>query len=307
LDSRDVVRKISSPEQCTKGGALPNRIPWAELASRTFPIVRRHSLLHSIEQRPSLLHGQAAGGQDHRCELQRVSSAANAQHVSNGHAVHPVQLADECQRRILKLQWAEVAMLKVHTQVPGKEMVGRHKFISQPPGVGHVAPGEHSVVEPGARVDAQNAEVVQGARNLFQVALGARKPFRRVVRKTHHEEGAHLDPLFVCLVDGLRERLAHVVELAHGEAVVIVYGLNPDRHAKAAGGRHLLHERAVTELIESHHGDEAPFLPAQQGEHLGAVIPIRKEVVVRELQEGFGVEILQLVDLPFEHVQRLGA
>jgi hypothetical protein len=34
------------------------------------------------------------------------------------------------------------------------------------------------------------------------------------VRKTHHEEGAHLDSLFVCLVDSLRERLAHVVALA---------------------------------------------------------------------------------------------
>jgi len=101
-------------------------------------------------------------------------------------------------------------------------MVGRHRFISQPPGVGHVALGEHSVVEPGARVDAQNAEIVQGARNLFQVPLGASKSFRRVVRKTHHEECAHLDSFFVCLADCLRERLAHVVALAHGKAVVVV-------------------------------------------------------------------------------------
>ena len=82
-----------------------------ELASRTFPIVRRHSLLHSIEQRPRLLHFLAAGEQDLRCELQRAPSAANAQHVSNGLAVHPVQFTRECQRRILKLHRAEVAML----------------------------------------------------------------------------------------------------------------------------------------------------------------------------------------------------
>ena len=79
--------------------------------------------------------------------------------------------------------------------------------------------------------------------------MGARKSFRRVVRKTRHEECTHLDSFFVCLADCLWERLAHVVALAYGKTVVVVYGLYTDRHAKAAGRRHLLHERAVTKLI----------------------------------------------------------
>jgi len=269
--------------------------------------VRCHRLLHAIEQRPRLIHGPAAGGQAHRRELRRAAPEANAHHASNGAGVHPVQFARELQRPVLKLHRAEVAVREVHAQVAGEEMVGRHRFFSQPPGFGHGTAGKHLLVERGARVDAQNAEVVQGARDLFQVALGAREPFRRVVRKPHHEEGGHLDAKFVCLADGLRERQAHVVVLGHGDAVVVVYGFDTYRHAQAAGRGHLLHESAVTELIESHHGDEATPLPAQQGEYLGAVVTVRKEVVVRELQYGGRVEILQLVDLPFEHVQRLGA
>jgi hypothetical protein len=96
------------------------------------------------------------------------------------------------------------------------------------------------------------------------------------------------------LADGLRERQAHVVVLGHGDAVVVVYGFDPYRHAQAAGRSHL-------------RGDEATPLPAQQGEHLGAIVTVRKEVVVRKLQYGARMEILQLVNLPFEHVQRLGA
>ena len=116
----------------------------------------------------------------------------------------------------------------------------------------------------------------------------------------------YLEPQFVRPADGLREWLTYVLALAHGETVVVVHGFDPHRHAKATGISHFLHEGTVAELVKRHHRDKTPLLPAQQGEHLGSVAPIGQEVVVRELQVRGWVEFLQLIDLLFEHLQRLG-
>ncbi len=102
------------------------------------------------------------------------------------------------------------------------------------------------------------------------------------------EETKTTGPRFVCPAAGFWERPAHVLELNYGAAVVVTDGLDPDRDAQPAGRRHILQESAVTQLFESHHRDEAPFLAAEQGKHLGAVVPVRKQVIVRELQEGCG-------------------
>ena len=104
------------------------------------------------------------------------------------------------------------------------------------------------------------------------------------MRKPHHQQGAHLNAQVVSLTHGLRKRLAHVVALAHGHAVVVVDKLNPDCNTKAAGGRHRLHERAVTELFQREiMVTKRRFFPAQQCEHLGVLKSIRQEIVVREL------------------------
>ncbi len=84
--------------------------------------------------------------------------------------VHAAQFGRESQRPMLKLHRAEVIMLEVHPQAAGKQMVARPGLLGQPPVLGHLPAGEHFLVERRARVDAQRAEVVQGARDLFQVA-----------------------------------------------------------------------------------------------------------------------------------------
>ncbi len=116
-----------------------------------------------------------------------------------------------------------------------------------------------------------------------------------------------LDAEVIRPMDGVHEWLLQVLIFADRGAVVVVHGLDAHRHAQAAGGGHLLHQRAVAKLVHRDHGDEPPPLPAEQRQQIHRVSAIGQKVVVRELQKGPRVKRRQLVNLLFQHVQRLGA
>lgn len=119
----------------------------------------RHGLIHERAQRSRLLHETATGVHNPSGELQRTPSTANAQYVKPSLGVHSVQFAREGQCDRLQLHRVEVVMCEVNTQMAGQEMIGGHRFRSQPPGVGDRALDAHLVVEFGARIDSENAEV----------------------------------------------------------------------------------------------------------------------------------------------------
>ena len=86
------------------------------------------------------------------------------------------------------------------------------------------------------------------------------------MREPNHHERADLNAERVREVDGVREGLAKILVLADGGAVVIIDGLHPNGHPEASGSGHLLHERAVAELVDGDHRDEVCVLPAKQRE-----------------------------------------
>ncbi len=125
--------------------------------------------------------------------------------------------------------------------------------------------------------------------------------------KADHNERDHLYSVFVCMMDGIRKRLLQILVFAQSSAIVVIYGLNSNRHSQAARQCHFLHKSAVAELIDSYHSDETPLFSAEQCKQLGAVLSIRKKIIVGKLQICPWVKLSQLIDFSFEHVQRLRA
>ena len=118
--------------------------------------VRCHGLLDLLQQHSSLPYGSAPGSEEHRCESQGMRSKADAQYVRHGVVSHRVQVHHELQGHMLQLHGREAAVLEIHAQTAGQQVIAvRSRFLFRATSSSVTSPEESNLaIERGARIDA---------------------------------------------------------------------------------------------------------------------------------------------------------